>query len=89
MEKIKTVKIIKISVFSVLCALEAFFVYSLIGYLTVWFSQPRFVAVTGSLTTASLGFMIQFIIFAIFFLLVLAALIVLGIKFFKKSGKKS
>lgn len=86
MEKSKSIKIIKISVFAILCAFAVFLIYSVVGYLLWWFEQPRFVSTSG-LVTSSWGFLIQFIIFSGVLLLVLAAIITLAILFFSKKSK--
>lgn len=89
MKKQTAIKTIKISLFSVLCALEAFFTYSVIGYMVVWLSQPRFVSADGAVTTASLGFLIQFIIFCIFFVLAAGGLAASAVWLFRKKKPKN
>lgn len=76
-------KIIKISIFSVLCVLVAYLLYLSLGSYISWFAQPRFISDDG-IVTCSWGFLVQGFIFSGLFVIFSAILVFCAIKLFKK-----
>lgn len=80
--------VIKFAIVTALSVTVLFLLYSVIGYLSVWFMQPRFVGADGTVT-ASWGFLIQFMIFSAFLVIAGTALVLCAVKFFVKNDGKS
>lgn len=74
---------IKLTITAVLAALNVYLIYALIANMVVWLNQPRFILPDGT-STASMGFIVQLLVYSGIFLIAAAALIITSIIFYRR-----
>ncbi len=80
----RKILIAKILLMSLIGGVTLYCLYAVIGQFIIWLMQPRFINVVDGTRAASMGFVLQTLVFIALFLILATATVIMGIRFFRK-----